>query len=428
MRRLLPRSRFLRRLAMLSGGTFLGQLMLVASSPVLTRLYGPEAFGTLAVFASVSAILGMVAALRYEFAVPVARGEAEAAGLVRVGAAASVLVSVLAALGVWAGGDRLEAAAATPGLAALLWLLPPAVLLNGLALPLGHWSIRQGTFRVNTLNRLVQSAGQVVPQLLLGLLGAGAAGLVLGYAAGYLARLLHLLGALAPAERAALRGAARWRDAWPLARRHWHYPAYAAPAALLESGAQLLPAVLLAILYGPAVAGWFGLGQRVVGLPVKLVAQAASQVFLGEAPGLADAAAVRRLFARSALAFAAAGAVGMGPLLLFGPALFALAFGEPWREAGALAALLVPQHLARFVVMPVSQTLNLYGRQDLHLWASLIGALATAAAFGAAARLGLGPAAAVALYSAGTTAAFLVHLWFTWRVARRGILPPPPDA
>ena len=181
MRRLLPRSRFLRRLAMLSGGTFLAQLLVVASAPLLTRLYGPEAFGTLAVFASVSGILGAVAALRYEFAVPVVADPEEAADLVGLGLATSAGTAALAALGVWAAGPWLARFTGVAELAPLLWLLPAAVLLNGLVLALNFWSVRQGTFRVNTANKLVQGAGQVGPQLLLGAAGTGgSAGLVVG--------------------------------------------------------------------------------------------------------------------------------------------------------------------------------------------------------------------------------------------------------
>ncbi|HEX6016229.1 MAG TPA: oligosaccharide flippase family protein, partial [Geminicoccaceae bacterium] len=405
-------------LAVLSSGTLLGQLLLVASSPTLTRLYGPEAFGVLAVFTALSAVLGMAAAMRYEFAVPVAP-EAEVPGLVWVGLAAAALLALLTALGVWVAGPWLAALTATPALAPLLWLLPGVVLLNGLALPLGYWSIRRGTVRVNAANRLIYTGGQVVPQLALGFAGGGAGALVLGYAAGSVAQLAHLLWTLPAAQRAQL-AAVRLRELWPLARRHWHYPAYSAPSALLQAGTQLAPAVLLAALYGPAAAGWFGLGQRVVGLPTKLLANAASQVFIGEAPRLGDDAAVQRLFLRSTGGFALLGLAGLAPVALVGPALFALVFGEDWRAAGTMAALLVPQHLARFVVVPVSQTLNLYRRQDLHLVASIANALAFGLAFGLALPLGLGVMEVVAFYSAGTTIAYLIYLWFAWRVARRG--------
>lgn len=426
MRRFLPKSRFIRRMAMLSGGTLLGQLLLVAVSPILTRIYGPEAFGALAVFNSLAAILALVASLRYEFGIPVAREEEEAAGLVGVCVAATLGATLLVAGGVWLVGPWLARATEIPSLAWLLWLLPLTVLCSGLSLPLNYWSIRKGTFRVNTANKVVQAASQAGAQLALGLGGAGTWGLILGYAAGPAAMLLHFLGALPAAERARLLAARRPRALWPSARAHWRYPAFSAPSTLLEMSVQLLPAVLLAVLHGPAVAGWFGLGQRVMGLPVKLLANAASQVFLGEAPRLDGDAAVRRLFLRSVGGFALVGLLGMAPVLLLGPWLFGLVFGAEWRMAGAIAAALVPQHLARFVVMPVSQTLNIYGRQDFHLVATTAGGAAMALAFGGGWILGLDAMAVILLYSGGASAAYLLYLGLAWRAVRAGGLTPAP--
>jgi O-antigen/teichoic acid export membrane protein len=414
-------------MAMLAGGTALGQLTLVASSPVLTRLYGPEAFGALGVFVSLSSILGMVAALRYEFAIPLARDERGAVGLVGVANATSVAVTVATALGVWLAGDWLARITSVPELMPLLWLLPLTVLCNGLCAALGSWSIRRGTFRMNSANKIVQAAGQAGGQLGLGLAGAGSPGLVVGYCLGPLISLLYFARVLPAAERRALLSVPS-RRLWPLARAHWQYPVYSAPASLLITVTQLLPTVLLAALYGPAVAGWFGLGQRVMGLPSQLLARTASQVFLGEAPRLGDDAAVRRLFLRSTAGFAALGLAGMGPVLVLGPWLFAHVFGSAWREAGTMAALLVPQHLSRFVVIPVSQTLNIYGRQDLHLTASAANGAGLALAFGLAYAVRMDVMTVVGLYSAATTMAYLLYLGFSWRVVRRGGLPPAPAA
>jgi lipopolysaccharide exporter len=167
---------------------------------------------------------------------------------------------------------------------------------------------------------------------------------------------------------------------------------------MLEAGTQLLPAVFLAVIYGPAVAGWFSLGQRLMGLPVRLVARAASQVFLSEA-AQRDRAGVYRLFKRASLRFLALGVLGMAPLLAAGPTLFAWLFGEPWRPAGEIVQALVPLYLTRFVVTPVSQTLNIVGRQDLHLVSSSVDALSLVGCFGLAWWLHLPPVTSVLLYS-----------------------------
>ena len=68
-------------------------------------------------------------------------------------------------------------------------------------------------------------------------------------------------------------------------------------------------------------------------------------------------------------------------LFLIGMFHLPLVFGEAWRETGMIVQILVPLHLARFVVVPVAQTLNVTGRQHLHLVASLLGALALLASF-----------------------------------------------
>lgn len=418
LRRLLPQGRFARRLTVLSGGTVLGQGLLVLVSPLLTRLYGPEEFGVLAVFSAVAAILCPIAAARYEVALPVVRDDRDAAGLAAAGCLAAVALAALSALALLAAGDALAAGLGIPGYGGALWFLPPMLLSWGLSIVLAHWSIRRGSFRVNAASNFALSASQALGQAALGLAGAGATALVAGYVAGSLVRCGLLLRALPRPDRALLKGAmAAGRGMLALARGHWHYPAYSGSAALLQSAAQMLPAVFIAVLYGPAAAGWFGLGQRVTGMPTRMVGEAAAQAYLSEIAQAEGPAAVHRLFKRTALRFLLLGLVGLGPLLLAGPALFALIFGEPWRTTGAIVQILVPLHLARFVALPVAQTLNVTGRQHLHLAASLLGAAALLGSFALGAALGLPLEGTLLLYSLGSTVAFLFYLGAAWRAA-----------
>lgn len=422
IRRLLPQSRFARRLTILSGGTTLGQAAVILVTPLLTRLYGPVEFGVFAVFSAVAAILCPIAALRFEVAVPVARRDEDAAAIALAGGAAAVLLGLLAAAAAALAAAPLSALLGIPGHGGVLWLMPAMLLSWGLSLVLAHWSIRRGTFRTNALGSVALSGGQAGGQLLLGWLSPTAAALVVGYVLGSCARLALLAGSLARPDRALWRRVP-WRRVLAQAREHWRYPVYAGSSAVLQSASQMLPAVLIAILYGPAAAGWFGLGQRVTGMPTRLIGEAAAQAFLGEI-AQAEGPAVYRLFQRTVLRFFLLGLLGLGPLLLAGPPLFGLVFGEPWRETGRIVQILVPLHLARFVVLPVAQTLNVTGRQHLHLAASLLGALALVASFAAAALLDLPLAGALLLYSLGTAAAFLFYLACVWRAAKAAARQP----
>lgn len=416
IQRLLPKGRFARHFTILSGGTTLGQAAVIASSPLLTRLYGPEEFGVFSVFSAVAAILSQISALRYEAAVPVCRREEDAAAIALAGAAAALLLTCLTALLIALLEQPLAAALGIPGHGAVLWLMPPLLLTWGLSLVLGHWSIRHSRFRVNAVSNMALSGSQAVGQVALGWLSGTVMALVVGWVLGSVVRCLILLRTLPAADLALFRRIPLARVAAE-ARRQWHYPAYSGSSALLQSMAQMLPAVLVAILYGPAAAGWFGLGQRITGMPTRMVSEAAAQAYLGEI-GRAEGPAVHALFKRTVVRFFLVGMVGLAPLLLAGPALFAFVFGEPWRQTGTIVQVLVPLHLARFVVLPVSQTLNIVGRQHHHLIASLLTAAALLLAFALAAWLDLSLLQMLLVYSLGSTATFLYYLACSFSAAR----------
>ncbi|MBC7345458.1 MAG: lipopolysaccharide biosynthesis protein, partial [Clostridia bacterium] len=57
LKALLSKSSFARNVAVLAGGTAVGQAIVVLASPILTRLYTPGDFGVLAVYSSLLGIL-----------------------------------------------------------------------------------------------------------------------------------------------------------------------------------------------------------------------------------------------------------------------------------------------------------------------------------------------------------------------------------
>lgn len=63
----------------LVGGTAIAQDLSVLSSPLLTRLYGPEAFGIIAIFTAITGIISVMACLRYEQAIMLPKRDEEAA-------------------------------------------------------------------------------------------------------------------------------------------------------------------------------------------------------------------------------------------------------------------------------------------------------------------------------------------------------------
>lgn len=412
LRRLLPETSFLRKLLMLASGTMAGQAILVLSSPLLTRLFTPAEFGGFAVFAAVAAIAGIGAGLRFELAVPIVREDADAAALVGMAAFCSAVTTALATLVIWLAEPWLGELVGPTMFWLWLWLLPLAMLLWGWGSALSFWSVRRGRFAVNGTAFTLQSGGQAGSQLVFGLFSAGVPGLITGFLVGYLVRFGYHAVRVPRPEWALI---ARPRPG--LIRhavvRNWRYPALALPSQLLESICQMAPVILVAWLFGPGTAGWYALGQRIIGLPVRVLSEAASQVLLGELRHL-DSHRLHHFFLRTVFLFAGLGLLGMLPVLLFAPPLFALAFGEAWREAGVIVQLLVPFHLMRFVVIPISQVLYYLQQQAFVLLSSVLTTLAMLGSFGAGYYWSLEAQPTILLFSLTASASLALYLAVTW--------------
>ena len=408
---------------MLSGGLVAGQAIVLVVSPILTRLYTPSEFGVYSVFTALNAIFINLVSLRYELAVPVAPNERDAAALACLALLAASAISLAGMPVVWLAGDWLAGLAGMPLLAQALWLLPPVVAVYSAGDIVSYWSIYRATFRLNATGRLVQGVSQSALQVGFGLVGYHGWGLLAGFMLGCLVRLGVLVGGVAASDRRLIATAAS-TDVIRLARANWQYPAYSTPASLLEASTQLLPLLFLAALFGPAFAGLYGLGQRLMGLPIRLFATAARNVFLGEA-AQRHPLGLYRLFKRSSLLFLGLGVAGLAPVLLAGPALFAVVFGEGWRVSGEIAQLLVPLYLTRFVVTPVSQVFNILGRQRIHLISSSLDAVLLLASVVAAWWLALPPMVTILLFTIGSTITYSLYFVLAWRAVRRHVRAAP---
>jgi len=131
LRALLPKNAFARGVSVLVGGTAGAQVLTVLAAPLLTRLYSPEDFGLLAVYASMLALIGVISSLRYELAIPLPEDDGEAANVAALSLILVGLSALLTGALVWQLGPAIADLLGVPALAGYLWLLPVAVLLSG---------------------------------------------------------------------------------------------------------------------------------------------------------------------------------------------------------------------------------------------------------------------------------------------------------
>jgi O-antigen/teichoic acid export membrane protein len=367
-RRLAPKDSFGRGVAFLVGSNAAAQVITVLAYPVLTRLYTPYDFGVLAIFASVTGMVLVFASLRYELAIPLPTTDIVAGGVL-AGALLSLLF-VVCGLAVLLSlfADQLFWILGAPGLTEHAWLVVAAVLVGSAYEILRYWGIRKARYRVIAMTNMTRSVGQVVLQVGLGVLAWGPLGLLLGHTVGLFLGIGSLL-------RAQWAGADRgwvvdWRTVVPAMRRYWRFPLLSAPSSLVNSAGFFLPPLLFSAYYGPAVAGWFALAIRLIGLPMGLLGRSVAEVFLAEVArgGLGDGVSLEKLFTTTVRKMFIWGAPPVLAIALAGPTLFSWVLGAEWESVGLYVQLLAPAFVSQIIVSPLAQTLNIVGRQDIHLY------------------------------------------------------------
>jgi O-antigen/teichoic acid export membrane protein len=415
---------FGRRVLVLAGGTALGQAIVMAASPILTRLYTAEHFGYLALYTSIVSLVSVVGALRYQLAIPLPEDDRDGLALVVLSTlAVAATTAVATAVLLLAGPAFLDALGAAQ-MAPYVWLVPIGLLGAGAHQILSYWAIRLGAIRQLAATKVAQGVALAATQIGLGAWGLGAWGLLVGDAVGRAAGSVTLARSTLPGHGFGLRTLIGRLPA--VAARYRRFPLLSAGSALLNTAGLQLPPVLLLATYGPEVAGFYAFAVRIVSVPLQLVGTSVSQVFTGQAASVAreNVDAVMDLYRTTAWRLALVALPIAAVLLLFGPGLFAFVFSEAWRTAGVFGRALAPMLLLQMVASPLSQTLNVLERQDLQLiWDAarllvVVGVLVAAGAMAWPATL------TVTVLGAGMAAMYALLLLLTWgaiRAARRAV-------
>lgn len=346
----LPSSEFGRGVTVLMGGTLAAQALPLLASPALTRLYDPEQFGLYGLFVAVVAITVGAVTGRYELTVVLPRRAVEARTLlwVAIGIAFIVCSALQAVASIYA--DDLANWAGLPAFAPWVPWVPAAVFPLAVYQTLGYWLIREKAFVRAGVNKVSQSLANVIVTLALGV-AAVQGGLILGYLAGWLGGIvvaLRQVGARAlcgPRLRA--RGIAR------LAARYRSFPLYGAMPAVLDTGALMVPQIIVSTAYSAEAGGQFALARQILGAPVMLVSAAIGQVLLRRLAVRRSQGQEVRAHCRALLVRITALAVLFAVTTMIGsPLLFTFLFGGPWQQAGEFAQVLAIAFAARLAVYP----------------------------------------------------------------------------
>lgn len=396
----MTRSSRWRTVLQLAGGTSLGQIAVVTSSPLLTRIYSPDSFGSGAVFASLLAIFTVVSCLGVEQFVPTAKSS----DLIEVASASSWSIIAVSLCSGIAGLLILDSMA----LALVLWL---AVFLSGRFALASQFAIRYGDFSSLARRNAAQGAVQAFSQLGLGLVSPSALSLASGLALSRATSWWMTRRLLKPFVLGLPRRS--------LTQRFTVETSSAALSILGATVALQIPVSTGSLVFGSAAAGQIALSQRVMSLPLAIIGAAIGQVLLHDLAELTDSGARYQKIRSATIRLATAGALLSIATAFTAQYAFNFIFGNEWLIAGKIAAISSVAVGTQMISSPLSTILAPFGASRKFLLLILVRIAIGATVFVLASVFGFSLQIAIALYMFLTALQNCVLIRLAFAVVKR---------
>ena len=355
-------------------GTVLAQALGILVMPVVTRLFAPEAFGLLAIFTSMTGIVGVIVCLRYELAIMLPESHEEASNILGVSLLSVIIMTTLSALIVWLGNETIISLLHAPQLKNYLWLVPIAIFVQGAFLALNYWNSRTKHFGRLSVAQVISSLTTQTTKLAAGFAGFVSGGVLIGTSVlGSIVSTGMLGGQIWRDENKFFCNHIRWKEIKKGYIRYKKFPLIDTWGGLLNSISWQLPALMLSSFFSVSTVGFYALGLTLIKKPLSLISGALSQVFYQKAckeknlkgnNGELVENLMDKLMFISILPTAI--------LSMVGEELFLVVFGERWAEAGLYTQILAPWVFFWFISSPLSTLFLVYERQGSALFVNFI--------------------------------------------------------
>ena len=353
---------FVKDTASLVAGNTLAQFITIALTPVITRLFSPEAFGEFSILMALTGPFVAIASLRYHEAIMLPDSNVEAAKLFQLSSVLVFSLTVLLTALIFLFDTQLAEQLNLDAGIYILYSLPILVFLVAMRRVLDAALQRKRMFLRISGAAVSVSVFDRVTSITMGLLGyVSASVLILSKIIGLLSSVIWMFGANKNTEDdgvrdeiASIRG---------VARRYSNFALYSW-SGFVQQLDVMLPTIMLGSIFGVTAAGLFALARRVLIEPVLLVGEALSKTFYQKATqvhrsgsSIADLTVqlVDYLFRWI-----------IPPLAVFAcvaPETFTFVFGDEWRLAGNYSVYLIPWFVALFIMQPLMKLFNILEKQ-----------------------------------------------------------------
>ncbi|GGY10146.1 polysaccharide biosynthesis protein [Litchfieldella qijiaojingensis] len=360
--RFIPKSRFVRNVGILTGGTVFAQGLAALALPILTRMYTPADFSLLAVYMSLLSLFTVISCLRFNIAIPLPEDDGDAINLVALSLLAALGSSVILAIPVLVDPTGTATLLGQPYMETYLWMVPLGVFMASVYSAFQYWASRKKRFGIITKTRMSRATGGAGAQLGFGAISPSPFGLIFGHMIYGGLGIIGLARSMWREDRTIFTKV-RWGGVRRNARHYNRFPIYSVPEALFNTAGIQVPIIIIAAMAAGPEAGFLLLAMKVMGLPMGLVGSSVAQVYLAEAPSKLRSGTLTQFTRRNMLTLLKMGGAPLVAVGIASPLVFPYVFGEEWLRAGVAVAWMTPWFVLQFIASPISMVLHVTDNQ-----------------------------------------------------------------
>jgi O-antigen/teichoic acid export membrane protein len=340
----------------LMSGTMLSQVISILLSPILTRLYTPDQYGLLGLFAAIVSTISVVATGKFETAILLPKTDDKAYSLAKLSFRILSIITAINLVILVLFKDQLLTIFNATALDSYVYLTLISIFSIGGFNIYSNLLNRFKRYKGLAASKVVKTSGSTLSQLGFGVLNFGFIGLLLGRIIGDFSGLVLTSYFTKKTPRYKTAKSVEIKEPISkIAKEYEEFPKITAPQSFINTASASFPVLILSTFFTSSIVGLYTQCIKVTYLPITIISASTYQVFSQKITALYnESKTIYGITISTIKKLSLIGAIPFIILMLFAPFLFAFVFGDEWRESGRYAQVLAPYLFLNYLTNPLA--------------------------------------------------------------------------
>jgi O-antigen/teichoic acid export membrane protein len=367
LRNFFPKTEFAKHTFTLIAGTMLAQLLPIAISPLITRLYSPGNLAVIGLYMSIVNILLALSTGSFEFSIMLPKKDEDSINLFSLVVIITFFVCSFFFIIAFFFKDQILMIFNIKPLSTWLLFVPLSVFILSINNALNYFFNRHKKYKLIAINKVNKNWGMGISQLSFGYFNLKSIGLVAGQLIGdILSTILLTINFIRNKHLAFLRAQFSIAEVKKLAKEYKKFPLFTMPTVFMNNISSEILTILVAMWFSSGLTGAYYFTLRILSAPMGLIGSALSQTFFQKFTEIVNEGKQnpKPFVVKVWLGLFAIAIIPLTILFFWGEDLFVIIFGPDWREAGKIASIMAPMTLFNFISSPTSSGFIVLRKQN----------------------------------------------------------------